>query len=182
MIGQVAQRYADALYDLARRESALDQVATDVEALARETSREQVASYLVNPRIDRAERRAKLASVTGAFHQLTRNFVDLVFDKGREAVLLEVGEAFRQRRLDESGTVEGVVESARPLEGAEVDRLATHLGTRLGKTVHLENRVRADLIGGFRVTVGSSMIDATVQGRLEDLKERLMTAPLGGDV
>jgi len=178
MIGQVAQRYAEALYDLARRQGVLEQVSTDVAALGRETAQDQVAAFLVNPRIERAERQAKLAAVTGGFHQLTQNFVSLCFDKGREAVLCEVAEAFRLRQLDEAGIVEGVVESARPLDSAEVDRLAAHLGTRLGKTVQLDNRVRADLVGGFRVTVGSSMIDATVQGRLEDLRDRLLTVPL----
>lgn len=180
MIGHVTQRYADALYDLARSKGALDDVVADVAALAREAANEQVAAYLINPRLDRAERRAKLAAVTGSFHQLTQNFVGLIFDKGREEVLLEVGEAFRQRQLAESGRVEGVVESARALADAEIEHLAAHLGALLGKTVQLDNRVRAELIGGFRVTVGSSMIDASVKGRLEDLEERLMAVPLGG--
>ena len=179
MIGQVAQRYADALYGLAQRQGVLEQVSADVAALGRETGQPQVAAFLVNPRIDRTERQSKLTAITGSFHELTRNFVNLCFDKGREGVLTEVAEAFRLRQLEEAGVVEGVVESARPLDGAEMASLATHLGARLGKTVQLDNRVRADLVGGFRVTVGSSMIDATVQGRLEDLRERLLTVPLG---
>lgn len=178
MIGQVAQRYAEALYDLASRQGVLELVSADVATLGRETQQAQVAAFLVNPRIDRSERQAKLTSVTGSFHALTQNFVNLCFDKGREGVLCEVAEAFRQRQLTEAGIVEGVVESARPLESGEVTSLATHLGARLGKTVQLENRVRPDLVGGFRVTVGSSMIDATVQGRLEDLRDRLLTVPL----
>jgi len=77
-----------------------------------------------------------------------------------------------------AGSGGGGGEAARPGGGGEVGRLAARLGARFGKTGHLDNRGRPDLVGGFRVTVGSAMIDATVQGRLEDLRDRLLTVPL----
>lgn len=179
MIDQVAQRYADALYGLARRRGALEAVRADVARLASALADRGVAQALVNPRLDRGARLAKLESLLGACHQLTRNFVRLVFDKNREALLLSLGRAFAELALEERGAVEGTVESARPLDQGEIERLAAHLGARLSKTVLLTNRVRPELVGGVRILVASSMIDATVTGRLTELRQRLMDAPLG---
>ena len=80
--------------------------------------------------------------------------------------------------LAESGTVEGVVESARPLGEVELEELRASLGARLGKQVRLENRTAPDLVGGVRVIVDNRMIDYSVQGRLGALRKRMLDAPL----
>ena len=59
-----------------------------------------------------------------------RNFVDLLFDKRRDEVLKNLGEAFRQRLLKEEGIVEGIVESARPLGSGELAELTVALGEK----------------------------------------------------
>ena len=105
-------------------------------------------------------------------------FVRLIFDRRREEVLLSVSEAFRQRSLQERGVVEGVVECARPLDDTELSDLAADLGQRLGKQVSLTTRPNSELVGGVRVIVGASMIDQSVQGRLDGLRRRLQEARL----
>lgn len=178
MIDQVTQRYAQSLWSLAHRRGALVAVRSDVERIARLLGDRATAQAVTSPRLGRGERLARLDGTLSGSHQLTRNFVHLLFDKKRENVLLGLGAAFHELELDERGAVEGVVESARPLDRAELERLAAHLGPKLGKTVQLTNRVRPELVGGVRIVVGSSMIDATVTGRLVDLRQRLMDAPL----
>jgi len=178
VIDQVTQRYAQSLWGLARRRGALDAVRADVDRIARLLGDRATAQMVTSPRLARGERIARLDGALTGSHQLTRNFVHLVFDKNRESVLVGLGAAFHALELEERGAVEGVVESARPLERAELERLAAHLGPKLGKTVQLTNRVRPELVGGVRIVVGSSMIDATVTGRLVDLRQRLMDVPL----
>ena len=76
--------------------------------------------------------------------------------------------------------MEGVVETARELSSEEVSKLEGAIGQRIGKTVVLSQRQAADLIGGVRVIVGARLFDATVKGRLESMRERLMSAALPG--
>jgi F-type H+-transporting ATPase subunit delta len=111
-------------------------------------------------------------------NELTRNFVGLIFDKRREEVLRDLGEAFHRRLLDEQGAAEGYVESARPMGAGEIAELATAMGARLGKRVTLENRIVPDMIGGVRVIVDSKMIDFSLLGRLEGLRKKMLDAPL----
>ena len=178
MLDPVTNRYAQALFGLAKQEGALATVCDDVALLARELGVPAVANFFVDARVPLAERRSKMEFLTSEMHQLTRNLIGLLFDKRREDVLPGFGAAFKRHWLDDQGADEGVVESARPLEDIELASLASALGTRLGKTLKLTNTVRPELLGGVRVIVGSQMVDSSVIGRLNGIKKRMQSAPL----
>jgi F-type H+-transporting ATPase subunit delta len=177
-VDPVTSRYTEALYSLAEKQGHLEAVAGDVERLGSELSLPKVRGFICNPRLAGSERLTKLESVLGGMHELTQKFVRLLFAKNREQVLLGLAGAFRQRRLDAAGIVEGTVESARPLDGEAIDRLASALGARLGKKVHLENVIHPELVGGFRARIGGRMIDMTISGRLARLRDQLLSAPI----
>lgn len=177
MIDPVTSRYVEALFGLALRENAMAEVERDVRRLAAALEGPG-AAFFFDARVSREARRSKLAPELAAAHRLTRNFVDLLFDKRRESVLQGLGEAFHVRALRERGAVEGVVESARPLGAAEIASLEANMSARLKKTITLKNALRPELQGGVRVLVESRMLDNSVQGRLAGLKKRLQEAPL----
>lgn len=156
-IDPVTARWAHALFNVARRQGVLVEVQRDLD---------QVGDAVA------------LKAALGDFHETTRSFVQLCFDRRRRDVLGGIAEAFRQRVLSERGAVEGVVEAPRALAAEELERLQNSLASRLGKEVLLTSRVNEDLMAGVRVFVGSNMIDQSVQGRLEDLRKQLEAAPL----
>jgi F-type H+-transporting ATPase subunit delta len=177
-IDAVTRRYAEALFGLALRQGALDDVQRDVQRLGAELAAPSVEAYLFDTRVTLADRRAKLDPVVAGMHALTRNFVSLVFDKRREEVLRHLGAAFHERRLVHDRAAEGVVESPAPLRGEDVDRLAAVLSRVLDKRVHLENEVVPDLLAGVRVTADNRMIDYSARGRLDELRRKLLGAAL----
>lgn len=178
MIGPVASRYAEALFRLAKTRGVLEAVRADVERLAAACGPGGTLATVFDERLALDQRRILARSVTGGLSPLTQDFVELLFDKRRVEVLRELGAAFHRRILEERGAAEGVVESARPLGEAELAELARALGPRLKRDLTLKNRTLPELVGGVRVLVGSSMIDASVRGRLEGLRKDLMAAPL----
>ena len=174
----VTARYVEALFGLGVRTATLDTIKSDVERLAASLERPGVMQLVLHPAKPRVVRRAAVEEgLTGASETL-RNFVDLLFDKRREGVLAGFGEAFRQRLLEASGVIEGVVSSARPLGSGELAELTVSLGTRLGKEVRLKNDIDPSLIAGIRVIVDSRMIDCSVSGRLISIERRMMDAAL----
>lgn len=177
-VDQVTGRWADALFGLARRQGVLDQVSADIARIALECRSPAVVAFLQGATGSTSERLAKFEGLLKSAHTHTRSFVSLLFERRREAVLLQIGAAFEQRLLDERGAVTGIVESARPLESAELDALSQDLSKRLGKDVTLTGRVDPDLVGGVRVFVGTSMIDQSLQGRMDGLRRRMMEARL----
>lgn len=178
MLDPVTIRYTDAIFHLAKSEGVLDAVRVDVEKMSAELAAPGVADFFFDATVPIDERREKFESILGGMHQLSRNFVHLLFDKRREDVLRNLGEAFHRCLLDEENTAEGIVESARPLGSGEIAELAVSLGARLGKRVTLENRIVDGMIGGVRVIVENRMIDFSLQGRMDGLRKRLLEVPL----
>ena len=177
-VDAVTARYVDALFGLATRQGNLSQIEADVSKLTAVLAQPGAMQVVFHPAKDQATRRGFLASTLEGCSETFRNFVELLFDKRRDEVLKGLGEAFRLRVLREEGVVEGIVESARPLGSGELAELTVALGARLGKTVRLENIVTEGLIAGVRVIVDNKMVDSSVAGRFDDLKRRLMDAPL----
>ena len=178
MIDPVTTRYTEALFHLAQREGVLETVERDVARLASELAAPGVEAFFLDARLSIEARRAKILPLVTGMHQLMQNFVALLFDKRRESVLRQLGEAFRQRALEERGAVEGVAMSARPLGAGELSELAVALGGRLGKSVTLKNEIDPELLGGVRVVVQSRMLDNSIRGRLDGLKKRMEETPL----
>jgi len=177
-VDPVTLRWAQALFNLAQSKGVLADVERDIARLGEELRSAAVQSYLFGGDVSATEKRTKLEGVTQSFHEFTRNFVSLLFDKRREEVLRHVADAFRALILREQNTVEGHVETVRPLGAEQLDALATALGKEMSKTVRLEERTNPDLVGGMRIFVGAKMIDYSVQGRLDGLRRRMLEARL----
>lgn len=176
--GPVTNRYADALFELARDKGHLDAISRDVEFLSAEMEVPSVADFLFDGRIAVKEKQKRIEFLQAHIHPLTYSFVRLLLDKNRLEVLRGLGTAFRRRQFAEQGVVEGVVESARPLEPAALADLEGALSKMLAKSVKLETKVVPELLGGVRVTVDHRMLDQSLRGRLEGLRTNLMSAQL----
>lgn len=174
----VTRRYANALFNLASRSGALQDVQRDLERLETELRNPSARDALHNPRGDRNEKRQRFVGMASSMHPFVQNLIQLLFDRRREEVLAELPRAFRRRSLVERGAVEGVLETPRPVSDTELASYASTLGAKLGKEVLLENRVVADLVGGARLFADNRMIDYSVQGRLDDLRNRMLAAKL----
>lgn len=178
IVDPVTQRYADALWALATEKGALALVLSDVKRLGGIVATSAVRDAIENPRRERRERQRVVIDALGSVHPFTSNLIALLFDKRRESVLLGFAAAFRKLELDASGQVDGIVESARPLDAAALSHLSTSLAVHFGKKLNLENKIVPELVGGARVIAGNRMIDYSVQGRLEALRSKLLNAPL----
>ena len=169
-----------ALFNLAQSHGNVDEVGQDVARIDAELASKPVRTFLLGSSASDTEKLSKLEPVLAQCTDVFAKFVRLMFEKGRSGVLENLEAAFRARRLQSEGAVEGRVESARALDSGEVSRLESAIGARLGKRVSLEQTVVPELVGGVRVFVGASMIDQSVQGRLEVLRRKMVEAPLPG--
>ena len=75
-----------------------------------------------------------------------------------------------------AGVVEAKVASAQPLSEAQAKALQAALAQRTGKSIRLVASQDPALLGGVKVQVGSTVFDASLQGRLRLLKQQLLTA------
>lgn len=175
-VSGVAERYASALFDLAREQSALDRVETDLQGMSAAIDASDDLRRLVESPVFSAEEQEKaVASVARhlGIVGLTDNFLRLVARNRRLFALRGMIAAFRDMAARHRGEVSAEVTSAHPLSDDQVTALKAALKEKLGKDVTLETRVNPALLGGLVVKVGSRMIDTSLRTRLMTVKTRL---------
>jgi F-type H+-transporting ATPase subunit delta len=175
-----ASRYARALADLAfdpKRGVNPENVAGELALFAGaiETSSD-LRSVLLSPAVAPARKRAVVAqlAVQGGISGLVRNFLYVLIDHRRIAMLPEIREAFRTLTFERMGMVEANVSAAREVPAGQREKVAERLGRLTGKRVQCRFAVDQSLIGGMVARIGSTIYDGSVQGQLKVLRRKLM--------
>jgi F-type H+-transporting ATPase subunit delta len=171
-----ARSYAKAIFELARERHETNVVGHDLGAVIDVvTSDPALVQFLGRPGVAASAKRAvadEIAQRLGV-SQLVRDFVALVADHGRGEQLPDIANAFRDLVDADAGRVRARVRSAVALNDEERATLAARLGAALGKTVVVEDRVDTQLLGGLVAEVGSLVADASLDGQLARMKDRL---------
>ena len=133
-------------------------------------------SVLISPAVAPARKRAVVAQLAkqGGISALVRNFLCVVVDHRRTAMLSEIREAFRALMYERMGMVEADISAARELPAGQRRRVAAGLGRLTGKQVQCRFSVDQSLIGGVVARIGSTIYDGSVQGQLKALRRKLM--------
>ncbi len=82
----------------------------------------------------------------------------------------KIFEIFEEKRSDAEGVIEIQVISAYPITETQKSSLTEAISRKLGKKVEVKSAVDESLIGGAVIRAGDSVIDASIKGRLQDLK------------
>ena len=168
------RRYAEAAFELATRDGALDGWAEGLALAARFAADDGVIRVVDNPSIPHADR---LATVTvlleGRVITGVLNLARLLARRGRFETLPSIATEYARLLNRQRGIVEAVVTSALPLTAEETAALRARIQAMTGTAVELRTEVEPALIGGLTVRVGDQLHDASVRGRLERLRNQL---------
>jgi F-type H+-transporting ATPase subunit delta len=174
----VARRYAAALFLAAQRLEEIEVQEADARALQELlVLQPRLMTFLGSPEI-RDDRKEALVRETfgGRVRPTVVAFLELLLRKHRIAHLPDVLEDFIARAEEARGIVSATVATAVPLDSDLSDALATRLGSLTGKRIRLLHEVDPDLLGGVVVTIGDRILDGSVKGRLEKIREDLLSA------
>lgn len=170
-----ARRYAEAAFQLATRDDALDAYGDGLSLAADMLGDDQVLGILRNPARPLRERTELVDGLlAGRVPEPVLKLVGLLVRRGRVDRLPNVTAEYRRLLNRERGVVEAVATTAVALDASETEALARKVAGMTGRTVDLRVEVDAALIGGLTVRVGDTLYDASVRGRLERLRERLV--------
>lgn len=170
----LARPYAEAIAKLARQEQSWSAWSAMLSLLAGLAQDEHLRALAENPEVSREQ----LAGVLEALcaDQLTpagRNFVRLLVENKRLAVLPEIARLFEEIKAGEEGVLEARIVTAYALTPAQLEALVSRLEARFGRRVIATQEVDADLIGGVIIHIGDEVLDASVRGRLSELATTL---------
>jgi F-type H+-transporting ATPase subunit delta len=169
----LAGRYAAALFDLADERHALDAVAGDLRelrAMLRDSG--DLMRMLRSPVLTRDEQGKAVAAVAqrAGLSDLTRNFLGVVAGNRRLFAVPEMIEAYLRTLAERRGEVTAEVTVAQPLDDARHAALLEQLRRVIGARVVVDIQVDPRLLGGMIVKIGSRMVDASLNSRLQRLR------------
>jgi len=174
----VARRYARALLE-ASAPGAVVGSADQLSALAGlVASNPALADVIENPAYSRAQRHGVvdgLIQLLKVESTMLRNFLRLLVDRRRLAILPDIARLFRDMADEKAGRVRGTVVSAIPLDPQSIRQLESTLSQVVQKQVVLETRVDQEVLGGVSTQVGSVVFDGTLRSQLDDLKRALQS-------
>ena len=109
----------------------------------------------------------------GRVSDLTVNLVDFIVATGRVSDLGAIASGLADQASQRAGKVSAEIRSAIDLDDATVARLEQALASATGRQVEARVIVDPTVIGGLQTRIGDTVIDGTVRGRLESLRETL---------
>ncbi len=174
-----ARRYAEAAFELAVRDEDPEGWRQDLADAAVHLAKPALARVLTNQGLPLDARARLVAEALGKeVRRPVVNLVLLLLRRGRIELLPRVADEFERLDHARRGITSAIATSAAPLEPAEVRALTARLEALSGGTVELERRVDPSLLGGVVVQLGDRLVDGSVRGRLERLRQRLASGAL----
>jgi F-type H+-transporting ATPase subunit delta len=172
----VAQRvYAEALLEAARDKKRLDEVREEFDDFAAAVAEfEDLRRFLRNPQVEQRTKRGALEELLEGSDDLFLNFIRLLLEKDRIAEIADVHEEWTRLLARQERILELELQTAVDLSDEEAAKVVAEIEQASGRKVVASRTVDPNLIGGLVVQAGSLRLDASVRGRLEQLREELM--------
>ena len=174
----VAHRvYARALYDAAIQAGRLETVQQELgEFVACVRDVPELRAVLRNPQLDPRAKRSALEAIAGDADELGRNFLLLLAEKNRIAEVEEIVRELDRLVAREQGQLTVELTTAGELSEDEARVIVDQIAAASGRRVEATRKVDPELIGGIVLQAGSFLVDASVRGRLNRLRQQLATS------
>ena len=173
LVAGVAGRYALALYELARDEGQVDDVAKNLDAFDALYKESADLRRLVKSPAFSAEQQAAAVGALLAkagIGGLAANFIKLSAANRRLFALPDMIRAYREKVREAKGVVRAEVRVAEKPSDAIVDEIKASLREVARTEVEIDLQVDPSLIGGIVVKMGSRMVDASLRTKLNSIR------------
>ena len=181
MSSEVAERYGQALFELALEENAVSEKKQEAETLLHILDENpELAGFFRAVKVQKEEKKNLIDDVFSAsFDKDIVNFMKLLIDKGRMEYLKEMLGYFVAKANEELGIQTATVYSVRKLPEEDLERIKKALEIKTGKKITITNQIDERLIAGIKVVTGNNITDVSMKNRLEGMKQALLK---GGQV
>lgn len=175
MINIVANRYAEALFQVGEEENSTTKLYEELKGLVDILkSNKDFYNVLKSPLVPKAEKKELVEKIfNGRIENSIKNFLKILIDKDKIEAIEVIEKSYKERLNEKNNIIEGTVISAISMSEKEIKELEAKLSSKYNKNVTLENKVDTSILGGVLVRLGNEEIDGTVKTRLNKMKEQL---------
>lgn len=177
---RVVRRYASALFAQAQALGVIDLVESDLGLITYSLDTiPNLSEAFFSPVIPPARKREIVRLVFhNKIHDLTLSYLELLIDKRREELIRITESEYIRLANDARGIVLARVTTAVELTEPEMVRLKDRLCKHTNRNVDLQLEIDQSIIAGVVVRIGDTLLDGSVAGFLERLREKLLERQL----
>lgn len=169
-IATIARPYAEAVFRLAKEANALNAWSEQLEMAQMVASDVEMQRLLNDPTLEAKQLSELFLSVLDQKIDVQiANFITLLIDNNRIAILSEIVHQFEVLKAKEGGVLEAQVTSAYTMTTEQIAELSARLESKFNRKINATVTVDLALIGGVVVAVGDEVYDASVRGKLQGM-------------
>lgn len=171
----VSERYAQALFNVAKRQDSVESIKNDTEQLLILLKRDsKLAVFLEGPQFPTEDKLAMVEKLfAGKVNAIVSQLLVMLIKKGRIEYARPIFTRFIELAEADQGLRQAEVATATELNDEQKSRIQQGLESYTKSRLRLRYRVEPALIAGVRFTMGDLLIDDTVKGKLDKLRFKL---------
>ena len=161
----IARPYANASFEIAQESGNAEEWLLFLENAAEVVKDSAMLNLVKSPGIDKQALAKTIFSISneasGAPESEDRmNFISLLSQNSRLEALPEIKKQFQQMKQELERVVEATITTASEISEESLNTIKAALETKLNQSVSIEVMMDEGLIGGAKIQIGDSMIDA----------------------
>ena len=174
-----ANRYSLALYELSNESNLLDEVEKNSIAFLDLIFKSNDFNTLTkDPTINREVLTKIVNSISKNFklETLFKNFISFLITKRRFFYVEQILKSFIETCSKKRGELKAELKSAKKLSGDVISKITDELIKNFSSKIKLNYKHDESLIGGLIVQIGSTMVDTSIENKLQQIENRMVEA------
>ncbi|HEU4719169.1 MAG TPA: ATP synthase F1 subunit delta [Bacteroidia bacterium] len=176
---RVSYRYAKSLLDLSLEKGQLEQVHEDMQLVLNTIRGSRDLELLLKSPVIKTDKKDDIlkAIFGGKIGVITTAFIDILTRKRREGYLESVADSFVNQYKKHKKILTAVVTTALGLDESLREQVVNVVKQGGKSEVELQEKVDANIIGGFILRVGDNQVDASIIRQIKNLERTFNENP-----
>ena len=174
---ETSERYSRALFEVAKESGEIEKIEIDIKTFRflLESSLD-LKNFIHNPThsIENQNNTINLLSEKLNFSKNLKNFFLILIKKRRIFFIFKIIDSFLILCSKKRGEVKASLISSKELSEIELEDISKDLSSSMGSTIKFDYKIDKELIGGFKLQLGSIMIDSSIKNKLRKFEQQMI--------
>ena len=169
-ISTIARPYAVAIFNLAKEENTLSEWSDMLSFMSGVLENKAINSFVLDSKVLDTDREELILNVCGdKINSSGKNLIKLLVEYKRLLILTKITLLFEELKAKDEGVIEAEIIMADQPDKKMVENLLISLEKRFNKKIEGKVVIDRSIVGGTKIIVGDTVIDASVRGQLDNL-------------
>ena len=166
--------YALALLDIAKEEKITKKIYLQINQIIESLEKNEEFVLLLDSNIEQAKKEKLIKNVFKNIHWSLTNVAMILMTKNNFKYFKDILNKLNKYLQDILKIEQGIIYSTEKLKSVKIKKIEEKVSKELDKKITLKNLIDKELIGGFKIVVGSIVIEDSVKSELKAMKDSLI--------